>query len=290
MPGAYWRPASLAECLAGLSAFDPAASFIAGGTDLMVRHEHRLSELSLVDLSATPELSGISDCGDYLRVGATTSWSEIRRSELLARWAPLLPVAAAEVGGIQIQNRATIGGNIVNASPAADGLPVLYAYAATVVIASEAEVRQFPIAEFILAPGKTRLAPGALLTEIRVPKQQADGRLISFFEKVGSRKAQTIAKGSVAFHGWLKNGRLFDVRIALGSVAPTIVRATEAERLLERACTPDAVREAAELVSAAAKPIDDIRSTADYRRALVAGLLLRGLWKADPSFAAVDRG
>ena len=284
--GTYWRPTSLQTLLGSIGSMGSGSAFVAGGTDLMVQHEHHLRELSLIDISAIEELSGIEDRGEYIWIGATTRWTDIRQSELLKRWSPLLPDVAAEIGGIQIQNRATIGGNIVNASPAADGLAALYVHDVEVVANSENGIRFIPIREFVKAPRKTDLRPGELLTGIHLPKAEARGRRIAFFEKVGSRKAQTITKGSVAFQGWWKDGRLSEVRIALGAVGPTVIRAIDAERSLEDDCSAEGLKRASELVSAASKPIDDIRSTAKYRRALVGNLLLRGLLHADPAFAA----
>jgi xanthine dehydrogenase iron-sulfur cluster and FAD-binding subunit A len=279
VPARYWRPATLEELLDGLADFSESPRIIAGGTDLMVQHEHRLDALALVDVSAIPRLAGIEETATHIRIGAATTWSEIRRSELLARWAPLLPLAAAEIGGIQIQNRATIGGNVANASPAADGLPALYVHEAGIVTALGHETRVTPIADFVTGPGRTLLRPGEIITDIRIPKHQGDGEAVFFFEKVGPRKAQTITKASVAFHGRRKDGRILDPRIALGAAAPTVIRAQEAEHLLAADSSEEAIQRAAELVSAATRPIDDIRSTAEYRRRLVGGLLLRGLLK-----------
>jgi xanthine dehydrogenase iron-sulfur cluster and FAD-binding subunit A len=282
----YWRPTSLQTLLGSIGSMGPGCAVVAGGTDLMVQNEHHLRELSLIDISAIEELSGIEDRGEYIWIGATTRWTDIRNSELLKRWAPLLPVVAAEIGGVQIQNRATIGGNIVNASPAADGLVALHIHDVEIVANSENGIRSVPIRDFVKGPRKTDLRPGELLSGIHLPKAEARGRRIAFFEKVGSRKAQTITKGSVAFQAWWKDGRLSEVRVALGAVGPTIIRATDAERSLEDDCGPDGLKRASELVSAASRPIDDIRSTARYRRALVGGLLLRGLLNVDSSFAA----
>lgn len=288
VPQVYWRAKSLDDLLANIGKFAPHYRIIAGGTDLMVQHEHRLHELSLVDISAVPELSGIEDMDGYVRIGATTTWAEIRNSPLIARWAPLLSLAAAEVGAAQIQNRGTIGGNIVNASPAADGLPALYVYGAEVVAASAAGSRVLPVGDFVRGPRRTALEHGEILSEIRVPKLVLFGEPIFFFEKVGPRRAQTITKGSVTFHAWLDGDRLVEPRIALGSVGPTIIRASEAETALHGKLTSSAMQAAARLVSAAASPIDDIRSTAEYRRELVGGLLLRGLLRNVPGLEAPE--
>jgi CO/xanthine dehydrogenase FAD-binding subunit len=127
----------------------------------------------------------------------------------------------------------------------------------------------------------TLLRPGELITEIRIPQWRADGEPVWFFEKVGSRKAQTITKGSVAFSGWRKDGGIVEPRVALGAVAPTVIRARVAEELIAADAGEESLRAAASLISACARPIDDIRSTAEYRRQLVGGLFLRGFLKLD---------
>ncbi|MGB3643419.1 MAG: FAD binding domain-containing protein [Mesorhizobium sp.] len=289
IPQIYWRPGTLEELFANLSSFSPDPRMFAGGTDLMVQHEHGLHELALVDLSGIEKLSGIDETDAYVRIGATTTWSEIGQSETIARWAPLLRLASAEIGGIQIQNRGTIGGNIANASPAADGLPALYAYDAEIHIASPSGKRSLLIEALLQGPRRTALAPAEIITEIRIPKRMTQGTPIVFFEKVGPRKAQTITKASVAFHGWHHEGRILNPRIALGAVAPTVVRAREAEQYLSTDSTPEGLEYIAGKLSALATPIDDIRSTADYRRKLVSGLFIRGLGKSTVLTHAIKR-
>lgn len=276
----YWRPAGLDELLEGLEDFSPEARLIAGGTDLMVQFEHRLHELSLVDLSAVGELGGIEETGTHLRIGAATTWSAIRRSALVAQFAPVLGLAAAQVGGTQIQNRGTIGGNIVNASPAADGLPALHIYEAEVEVASRRGTRRAAIADFIIGPRRTALERGEVVTAVLIPKWERPGTPVYFFEKVGPRKAQTITKGSVAFHAFRQGTRLVEPRIAMGAVGPVVIRASEAEQALAEDAGEAGLARAGELASAAARPIDDLRSTADYRRRLVGGLLVRGVTRA----------
>lgn len=276
----YWRPVDLGELLEGLMDFAPDARLIAGGTDLMVQFEHRLHELPLVDISGITQLNGISETVTGLRIGAITSWTDIRRSALVQEYAPVLALAAAEVGGRQIQNRGTIGGNIVNASPAADGLPALYLYEAEIEIASRNETRRMPIADFVIGPRRTALEAGEIVTAIVIPKWAGSGTPVRFFEKVGPRNAQTITKGSVAFHGSLHGTRFTEARIAIGAVGPTVIRAHAAEEALLDESGGSGFARAAALVSAAARPIDDLRSTANYRRQLVGGLLVRGLKRA----------
>lgn len=284
-PQKYWRPTSLDELLANIASFSPSAKIIAGGTDLMVQHEHRLHELALVDISGIAELCGIEETDEYVKIGATTNWTEIGRSEIIARWAPLLRLASAEVGGIQIQNRGTVGGNIANASPAADGLPALYAYDAEVHVASASGARWMPIADFVLGPRRTALRPGEVIFEIRLPKIENQGTPIVFFEKVGPRKAQTITKASVSFHGWILADKICQPRIALGAVAATVMRAKAAEEFLSNGSRLDSLQHAADLLAKAAMPIDDIRSTAEYRKKLISGLFLRGFLKQAAHFA-----
>ncbi|SEP22619.1 xanthine dehydrogenase small subunit [Salinihabitans flavidus] len=273
---AYWRPASLEELFHDLGSFSDNSRMIAGGTDLMVQNEHRLNELELIDISGLSELRGISQSDGSITIGALTSWAEIGRSKLIERWAPLLGLASHEVGGIQIQNRGTIGGNIANASPAADGLPGLYVYDAMVELASSSGQRSLPIADFMVGPGRTSLAAGEVITAVRIPKVEMPGTPLVFFEKVGPRKAQTITKASLAFHGWMEEGRIVAPRIALGAVAPTVLRAREAERMLAKDITVAGVAMAAAQLSGIISPIDDIRSTAEYRSKLITGLLRRG--------------
>ncbi|MCI2810993.1 FAD binding domain-containing protein [Eoetvoesiella caeni] len=270
----YWRPATLKELLEGLASITEAYHFVAGGTDILVQNVDHLKDLQLIDLNAIVELLGITESDGFVRIGSRASWTDLQKSDLVARHAPLLAQAAKEVGAGQIQNRGTLAGNIANASPAADGLPPLYVYDALVVCESAQGVRQIPIAEFVLGPGQTALQPGELITEILVPSFHARQNELYFFEKRGPRKAQTISKASVAFHQWTGSDGVENVRIAIGAVAKTVLRVPEAESLLARGDDPEV---AADAVRKAAQPITDIRSTADYREWLVGSLLLRGL-------------
>lgn len=242
----------------------------------MVQEQHGLKDLALIDLTAISELRGVCEEDDHIRIGALTSWTEVIRSPEIALHGPLLAMAAREIGAAQIQNRGTVGGNIANASPAADGLPPLYAYDAQVLCMGAEGVRLVAIADFMRGPRKVALSEGEFIAEIRIPKIQGRWAEQVFFEKRGSRKAQTISKASLAYHAWTDPDGERHVRIAIGAVAPTVLRVPEAERLLEAGGDE---RLAAQYLRTAAQPITDIRSTAEYRRDLVAGLLLRGLAK-----------
>lgn len=274
----YARPATLKEALELLDAPLSGWRVLAGGTDLLNRHEHHLKDLDLLDLGGLAELRGIREAGAGVHIGALTRFTDIVQSTVLRRWAPALVTAADGVGGVQIQNMGTIGGNLLNASPAADSVPPLVVLDAWLVLRSLHGGRTVSVLDLATGPGRTVLAPGELLTEIVVPKRQVAERRIMFFEKVGPRKAQSIAKASVALCGWLDDGHLRDVRIALGAVAPTVMAAPRAaDRLMSGPFNEALLLQAAELAALECEPIDDIRSTAGHRRRLIYGLLVRNL-------------
>lgn len=270
----YWRPETLAELCDGLAGLQSPYHFVAGGTDILVKGLNHLKQKHFVDLNGLQELRFIDVSEGCLRIGARASWSEIAESTLVVEHAPLLAQAAPQVGAGQIQNRGTLAGNIANASPAADGLPPLYAYDAEVVCLSAQGERRVAIDQFVLGPGKIDLRPGEVITHVVLPCAENRQNEAFFFEKRGPRLAQTISKASLAYHAWVDSAGRKQVRIALGAVAATVLRAHEAERLLAEGGNPE---QAAQLISQQAKPITDLRSTADYRRALVGRLLLRGL-------------
>lgn len=256
---------TLDEALRALAG-DPGAVLAAGCTDLMVRTPEALHGIErVIDLLAIPELSGIRTVESGLEIGATTSFTEIRRSPSVASAFPILAEAAGSIGGRQIQNRATLGGNLANASPAGDSLPVLLVLDATVVIAGPTGRREIPYTAFHTGYRKTALAPGEILAAVRLPIP-APGT-VQAFRKVGTREAQSISKVVVAMAGRVEDGRIADLRLAAGSVATTPVRLRAAEEAVRR-MPPGA--EAAERAGRAAaetiEPIDDVRSTAEYRR------------------------
>ncbi|GAB4437675.1 MAG: FAD binding domain-containing protein [Anaerolineae bacterium] len=275
----FARPATLAEALGLLGQTESRWRVIAGGTDVLVQNEHRLKTLNLLDIGGLAELRQISERDDVISIGALVSYTGLIRSPLVQKWAGPLVMAAREVGGAQIQNMGTLGGNVVNASPAADGVPPLYVLEAQLVLKSVRGERTLPVQAFTLGPGKTVIQPDELLAEILIPKQTHAGQEIAFFEKVGTRKAQTIAKASVAFRGWLMDGRLSHVRVALGAVAPTVILAPQTSATLTSGLLDEAILlQAGQAAHNECSPIDDIRSTAAYRRKLVRGLLVRNLW------------
>jgi CO/xanthine dehydrogenase FAD-binding subunit len=258
-------PLPLADALRCL-ADNPAILPIAGCTDAMVADlEHLAATSDVIDLLRVPEIHGVRERDGAIEIGATTTFSEIRRSALVRRHLPALVDVAAVVGGWQIQNRATIGGNVANASPAGDSLPVLLALDARVMAASASGIREIPYDEFHTGYRLTALRPGELIGWIRVPTP--DAAVVQAFRKVGTREAQAISKLVVSMRARLDGGIVTDVRFAAGSVAPTPIRLRAAEaaatgRPPDRAMAEQAGRAAA----AECAPIDDVRSTAEYRR------------------------
>jgi carbon-monoxide dehydrogenase medium subunit len=248
---------------------------IAGGTDLMVQISGEIGAppARVLDIWALDELRGIAVDGNVISIGALTTYTELRRSPVIAEFVPVLGEAAATIGAAQIQNRGTIGGNAINASPAGDTLPVLLALDAEMVLANDAGERIVAAAEFWPAYRTTARRDDELLVAIRIPIEPA--RQVRF-RKVGTRRAQAISKVVMAL-AWLGGERSgwSSVRLALGSVAATTVRASATEAVLEGARPTREVADAAvAALGAELNPIDDVRSTADYRRE-VAGRVLR---------------
>ncbi|MCM2324014.1 MAG: xanthine dehydrogenase family protein subunit M [Oligoflexia bacterium] len=267
-------PKSLTEALEFLHREPGAWKPLAGGTDLMVLLEMGVLEHKrLLSLHAVPELKGIREEKDRFVIGALTTFGEIQAHAELCREFPLLREAAASVGAIAIQNRATLAGNIANASPAADSAPALLALDAKLELASHEGSRWVEYRAFHTGYKKTLLQQGELIRAIALPKL-APG-YVHAFRKVGTRKAQAISK--VAFAGLARkapDGKLTEVRLAFGSVAPTAFRATTAEsRLQGRVLDLALIRDAKQALQQQLTPIDDVRSTAEYRRRVSLNLL-----------------
>jgi CO/xanthine dehydrogenase FAD-binding subunit len=245
----------------------------AGGTDLMVLLESgKLPHRKFLSIWKLPELRGIEVTSNHVTLGALTTYSEIRKHELLGREFPLLCRAASETGSIATQNRGTIGGNIANASPAADAPPALLVYDAELQLISANGTRWIRYQDFWKGYKNLDLRNDELIRGIRLAREKSGW--IHFYRKVGTRRAQAISKVCFAGTARLEAGRIADVRIALGSVAPTVLRATETEKLLRGAkIAPAAVRVAQESLAREIVPIDDMRSTAKYRLRVAQNLL-----------------
>ncbi|MEP7360998.1 MAG: xanthine dehydrogenase family protein subunit M [Chloroflexota bacterium] len=272
-------PANLADALA-LLATDGGWRPLAGGTDLIVQITGDLAPPPerVLDIWRIPELRGITVENGVLTMGALTTYTDIRRSDAVREHLPALVEAAATIGAAQIQNRGTIGGNAINASPAGDTLPVMLAMDAELVLSSARGERTVAAKDFWPAYRKTARADDELLVRIRFPLPR--GRQVRF-RKVGTRRAQAISKVVMAI-SWREDGGVWrDVRVALGSVAATPIRAPETERVLEGAAPRETTADhASATLAAEIHPIDDVRSTADYRRVVSARVLHRLLREA----------
>lgn len=274
-------PTSLEEAyalLAGAGADGDAWRPLAGGTDLMVTMTGEIGEppTRVLDIWALDELRGIRAEPEALVIGALTTYTELRHSPEVNEHAPALAQAAATIGAAQIQNRGTLGGNVINASPAGDTLPVLLALDAEMVLGSSQGERTVAAAEFWPSYRTTARRNDELLLGVRIPR--VEGRQVRF-RKVGTRRAQAISKVVMAL-AWVastEGAPWSDVRLALGSVAATTVRVPAVETLLEGARpTREVADAAAGALAASIEPIDDVRSTAAYRR-LVSGRILHRL-------------
>jgi CO/xanthine dehydrogenase FAD-binding subunit len=255
------RPKSVSDALK-LLRDEPDLVPLAGCTDLYVAMNFgTLTGSRFLDLWPLEPLRRITRSGDALVIGALATYTEIIRSRHVRKALPMLVESARQIGGPQIQNRGTIGGNIANASPAGDALPVLAAAEATIVLRSAAAERRVPFNEFYTGYRASVRRPDELIVAVEIPKQMG----AQWFRKVGTRAAQAISKIVIAA---VRDDR---PRIALGSVAPTVIRASRAEAALGAGRLDDAVAALEQDIA----PIDDVRSTADYRRTVSANLLRR---------------
>jgi CO/xanthine dehydrogenase FAD-binding subunit len=252
---------------------------IAGGTDVMVLYAAgKLPNRQLISIWNIPELRQIEVFPDSIRIGAACTYTALRRHEIVLREFPLLATAASWTGGIANQNRGTLGGNIANASPAADSLPALLVYDAELTLISVRGERRVPYRTFHTGYKQTVLAADELIRDISLPR-----RLSGYFSharKVGARNAQAISKVCLAALGQCANGTVRDVRLALGSVAPIPLRLNETERVLNgNKIGETLIDEARKSVVKEIRPIDDIRSTARYRSAVAGNLVAEFLEK-----------
>ena len=269
------NPESLKETLHRLSAEPGVWKLFAGGTDLMVLLEAgKLPHKNYVNIWNLKELRGIEVSQEHVTLGALTTYTQIQSHQVLRDEFPMLCQAASETGGLAIQNRGTLGGNVVNASPAADSPPALLAYDAELELLSSSGSRWVAYHAFHTGYKKMDIRPDELLARIRLPRTTKN--LIHYYRKVGTRKAQAISKVCFAGVARVEDKYLKDIRIALGSVAPIPIRCVQTEDAL-RGQTIDAIDETIELGRAALAreiaPIDDVRSTADYRLRVSLNLL-----------------
>lgn len=279
----YVAPKSAEEVLQFLAGKNGDARILAGGTDLLVQlREGRRSAKLVIDVKNIPELTQIAfDSQNGLRIGAAASCSQICSDTNVSKYFPGLVDAIRLIGGVQIQNRASLGGNLCNASPAADSIPALIVHEAVCHITGPDGTRTLPVEEFCIAPGQNALQSGEFLTSVSVPmpKERFGAGYLRFIPRNEMDIAVVGAGASVVLDADRK--RFVSARIALGAVAPTPLPASDAGAFLSgKEVTRENVKEAARLAQAIAKPITDLRGTAEHRKHLCAVLVKRALDKA----------
>jgi carbon-monoxide dehydrogenase medium subunit len=277
----YHAPATLAEAFDHKSKAAAGGRFLAGGTDLFLAMEWGQADVgTVIDLKGIPELSGVEKLPDGgYRIGALTRMAQIENDEALRAALPALADAAAVVGGPPIRNRATVGGNLCNASPAADTSTPLLALGAEVVLASAAGERTVPLAELWSGPRNTTLQPGELLKEVHVPALPPGGACA--FERLTRTVMDIAVVNAAAVVAVDKQGRFASAALALGAVAPTVLAVPEVnDELKGQACDEAALERVRAAAERAARPIDDQRASADYRREMAGVLAARAVRRA----------
>ncbi|HEX9264435.1 MAG TPA: xanthine dehydrogenase family protein subunit M [Candidatus Binatia bacterium] len=282
-PFEFYQPMTLQEASRLLKDNGPGGRLLAGGTDLVIAmKEKALLPKYVVDLKRIPGLAGIRENSNGgITLGALTTMREIEISPLITKKYPFLAQSAAEVGSIQIRNRATIGGNMANATPSADTAPALIALNATAKIAGATGERSINLEEFFKGPGQTVMSAEEILTEITIPK--TGPRLVGEYIKFSPREMMDLAYVgvAVAYNLGEKDKKCDGVRILLGAVAPTPIRAKRAEAALEaQVLTEELAEKIGAIAAEEAKPISDVRSSAEYRRAMVGAMTKRALLNA----------
>ena len=292
-PFDFYQPATIAEASRLLKENGPGGRFLAGGTDLVIAMKEKgLLPKYIVDLKRVPGLTGIRENSDgSITIGALTTMYAIETSALIKKKYPFLAQSAAEVGSIQIRNRATIGGNTANSSPSADTAPVLIALSATAKIAGAAGERTVPLEEFFRGPGQNVMSADEILTEITIPKTGA--QWVGDYIKFSPRDMMDLAYVGVAVaYNLGSDKKCSGVRIVLGAVAPIPIRAKNSEALLEgKVLTEELAEQVGAEAARESKPISDVRSSADYRRAMVGVMTKRALLNAavGPAKSWVER-
>lgn len=274
-PFEYFAPKTLPEACALLAAHDGDARAIAGGTDLLLKMKAgRLAPKVIVNIKRLSDLRGISNLQSLVSIGALTTLEDLRLSPLIRERYPALSSAANTMASVQIRNLATVGGNLCNAAPSADLAPILIALSAVAVIAGVEGERRAPLDEFFSGPGRSVLQPGELLKAVELPPPAG----ASVYLKHSPREHMDIAVVGVGAAVRMAEGHCEAAQIVLGAVAPIPLRARAAEEsLMGQPLTPERIARAAQIAANEAKPIDDVRGSAWYRRRMVQVLVKRAL-------------
>lgn len=276
----FYAAKDSSDAVALLAQYGPSVKVLAGGTDLLAdlkfSHASHAPQV-VVDISRADDLRGIAMTDQGLRIGSLVTHTEIMQSPIIRDLHPALVHAAHTIGAVQTRNLGTLGGNLVTAVPSMDSGPTLVALDAIVTVAGTDGRRQMPLVDFFVSPRKTVLKPHELLVEIIIPKENV-GKPAHFL-KFGLRKGQALALVNVAAAFWVGDNNTFKApRVALGAVAPKVIHAASAEAWLEgKTITPEAMAEAGQQAVTDAKPINDFRASAAYRRDLIAVLTRRAL-------------
>ena len=279
-PFEYFEPANVNDALSLLDRWKGDAKVIAGGTDLIpLMRSKVVMPKYVIDINRLSELDFIKEAGNIVNIGTLTRLRTLETSALIQETIPVLAEATGQVGSVQVRNTGTIGGSLVNASPAADVAPPLLVCEAKVTATSLHRKREIPLSEFFVGVKKTVLGDNELLTDIAIPKTMPQtGRA---FMKIGKRNALIISIASAAASVTLNRPKQGKVRIALGAVAPTPVRARNTESFLDgREITENSIDEASRLVSGDINPVTDIRASAEYRKEISSVLVKRVLQRA----------
>ena len=268
-PFDFIQPSTVDAAVMALAEHSPDVSILNGGTDYLVELKHvAQSPGVVVDISRLKDLKGIDIIDEGLRIGAGVTHTEIMADPLIKEYVPAMIDAAHTVGAVQTRNLGTLGGNLVTCVPSMDSGPTLLALDAEVRILGRQGLRTSSLSDFFVAPRKTSLNPDELLLEIIIPKKSL--RKPASFIKFGLRKGQALALVNAASALWVDKNKFTDVRIALGAVAPVVIRATRAEAVLEgQTVSKELIFEAAKIAVGEAKPINDFRASKDYRNDLI---------------------
>lgn len=265
-------PSELGEALDLMASQPGEWKPFAGGTDLMVLLEQgKLEHRKFLSIARIRDLQGIEVSSSHVAIGALTTFTQLQRSSVLRDEFPLLCHAAGETGSIANQNRGTLGGNIVNASPAADSPPALLVYDAELELISKRGSRWVPYTRFHTGYKQMEIASAEIISRIRLPR--SDKKRRQYYRKVGTRKAQAISKVCFAGAAEVVVGKIIDIRIALGSVAPTALRCVQTEAFLLKSNGSSLTKDAQEQLAAEISPVNDFRSNAKYRTRVAQNLL-----------------